>query len=190
MNKPIATTRSAMGMPTARLATWWVVSSEMVIFGGLLASYVMHRLGHPEWALAAAHTNTWLGAFNTFVLLTSSLCAVLAHQAAESGNGAAAARLLRLTALGGGIFLCVKAVEWTHEIQEGLVISSGGFWSFYYTATGLHALHVLVGMIILLAVASEAARNNELQRVECIGIYWHFVDIIWIFLFPLLYIIR
>jgi cytochrome c oxidase subunit III len=190
MLKPVATTRSAMGMPTARLATWWVIASETVIFGGLLASYVMQRLGHPEWALAAAHTNTWTGAFNTFVLLTSSLCAVLAHQAAESGDGATAAKFLRLTALGGGVFLSVKAFEWAHEIGEGYVLASGGFWSFYYTAAGLHALHVIVGTIILLVVASDAARNQELQRVECIGIYWHFVDIVWIFLFPLLYIIR
>jgi len=189
-SKPIATARTAAGLPTARLVVWWVVASEIFIFGGLLASYVMHRLGHPEWAFQAAHTNTWAGAFNTLVLLTSSLFAVLGHKAADSGDGPRAARLLRLTALGGLTFLCVKALEWTHEIREGFVLSSGGFWSFYYTAAGLHAAHVLVGMIILLVVAADAARNQELHRVECIGIYWHFVDIIWIFLFPLLYIAR
>jgi len=189
-SKPISTGRTAAGLPTARLVVWWVVASEIFIFGGLLSSYVMHRIGHPEWGLQAAHTNTWAGAFNTLVLLTSSLFAVLGHKAAESGDGPRAARLLRLTALGGLTFLCVKAFEWTHEIREGFVLSSGGFWSFYYTAAGLHAAHVLVGMIILLVVAADAARNEELQRVECIGIYWHFVDIIWIFLFPLLYIAR
>ena len=81
--KPIATTRSVTGIPTARLVTWWVIASEIFIFGGLLASYVMHRLAHPEWAESASHTNTWAGAFNTFVLLTSSLFAVLAHKAAD-----------------------------------------------------------------------------------------------------------
>ena len=188
MHKPIATTRTAAGLPTARLVTWWVVASEIFIFGGLLASYVMHRIAHPEWAASALHTNMWIGAFNTFVLLTSSLFAVLGHKAAESGDGPRAARFLRLTALGGFVFLTVKAFEWTHEIREGFVLSSSGFWSFYYTAAGLHALHVLAGALILLVVAAGAARNEELPRVECIGIYWHFVDIIWVFLFPLLYI--
>src|SRR5580700_6748678 len=134
--KPIANTRAGTGIPTARLITWWVIASEIVIFGGLLATYIMHRIGHPDWAEAASHTNTWAGAFNTFVLLTSSLCAVLAHQAADAHDGPKAARLLRLTALGGLIFLVVKGYEWTHEIREGFVIASGGFWSFYYTVAG------------------------------------------------------
>jgi heme/copper-type cytochrome/quinol oxidase subunit 3 len=188
--KPLANTRSDMGIPTARLITWWVIASEIVIFGGLLASYVMHRIGHPEWAESAAHTNTWAGALNTFVLLTSSLFAVLAFKAADGHDGPKAARFLRLTSLGGLIFLGVKAFEWTKDIREGFVISSGGFWAFYYTLTGLHGLHVLAGMVIMLFVASDAAKNQELQRVECIGLYWHFVDIVWIFLFPLLYIAR
>ncbi len=94
--KPIANTRSATGIPTARLITWWVIASEIVIFGGLLATYIMHRLGHPEWADAASHTNTWAGAFNTLVLLTSSLCAVMAHKAADAHEGAKAGKLLRL----------------------------------------------------------------------------------------------
>jgi heme/copper-type cytochrome/quinol oxidase subunit 3 len=188
--KTIATTRSAAGLPTGRLAIWWVLVSEIVIFGGVLVSYVMHRVGHPEWGAEAAHTNTWAGAFNTLVLLTSSLSAVLAHQAAEAGNGPKAARLLRLTALGGLIFLIVKSFEWTHEIREGFTIQAGGFWQYYYTAAGLHAFHVICGAIIMLFVAADAAKNQELHRVENIGIYWHFVDIVWIFLFPLLYIAK
>jgi heme/copper-type cytochrome/quinol oxidase subunit 3 len=124
------------------------------------------------------------------VLLTSSLCAVLAHKAADAHDGPRAAKLLRLTSLGGLIFLSVKAYEWTIDIREGFVLSSGGFWQFYYTLAGLHGLHVLAGMIILLVVAADTAKNRELQRVECIGLYWHFVDIVWIFLFPLLYIAR
>jgi heme/copper-type cytochrome/quinol oxidase subunit 3 len=188
--KTIAMTRSAAGVPTGRLGVWWVLVSEIVIFGGILVSYVMHRLGHPEWAEEAAHTNTLAGGFNTFVLLSSSLSAVLAHQAAERGDGPRAARLLRLTCLGGLIFLTVKAFEWTHEIREGFTLLAGGFWSYYYTAAGLHAFHVIAGMLIMLWVASTAAKNQDLHRVENIGIYWHFVDIVWIFLFPLLYIAK
>ena len=188
--RPIATTRSAAGMPTGRLAVWWIIASEIVIFGGLLGSYVMHRLAHDAWAAQAAHTNTWIGAFNTLVLLSSSLTAVLAHQAAEQGDGKRAANLIWLTIGGAGTFLCVKAAEWTMEITHGFTITSSTFWSFYYTAAGLHALHVLAGGIIMMFVAADARKNQELHRVELIGLYWHFVDVIWIFLFPLLYIAK
>ena len=190
MVRPVATTRSAAGLPTGRLAVWWLLASEIVIFGGLLASYIMHRLGHPEWAAYAAHTNTAAGGFNTFVLLTSSLSAVMAHKAAEEGNGPLAAKRLVYTMCGGVTFLIVKSFEWTHEIREGFTITANGFWSFYYTAAGLHGLHVIAGTIIMGVVAADARKNKELQRVELIGIYWHFVDLVWIFLFPLLYIAK
>ncbi len=188
--KPIATTRSATGVPTGRLAVWWLIASEIVIFGGLLGSYLMHRLAHPEWANMAAHTNTVFGAVNTLVLLTSSLTAVLGHQAAEQGDGKKAARMLYFTCLGALMFLGIKSVEWTGEIQHGFTLPLGGFWGFYYTAAGIHALHVIAGAIVMLWVASYAKKNQELQRVELVGLYWHFVDIVWIFLFPLLYIAK
>ena len=188
--RPIATTRSTAGLPTGLLAVWWVLASEIVIFGGLLGSYIMYRLAHDAWAAQAANTNTWIGAFNTFVLLTSSLTAVLAHQAAEQGDGKLAARRLHYTCIGAATFICVKAFEWHHEISEGLTISSNTFWSFYYTAAGIHAAHVAAGVVIMGFVALEARKNVELHRVELIGIYWHFVDVVWIFLFPLLYIAK
>ena len=188
--KPIATTRSATGIPTGRLAVWWLLASEVVIFGGLLGSYIMHRVGHPEWAEAAAHTQVWFGAFNTFVLLTSSFTAVLAHQAAESGQGKKAAKFLVMTMGGALTFLLVKSIEWTIEISHGYTITTNTFWSFYYTAAGLHGLHVIAGAIIMGFIAVDAWRGRELQRVGLIGIYWHFVDLVWIFLFPLLYIAK
>ena len=188
--RPIATTRTAAGMPTGKLAVWWVIVSEIVIFGGLLASYIMHRLAHDAFSQAAAHTNMWIGAFNTLVLLSSSLTAVLAHAAAQEGNGPKAARLIWCTIGGAFTFLTVKTFEWTEEITHGFTITSSTFWSFYYTAAGLHALHVLAGAIIMMFVAASAAKNLELHRVELIGLYWHFVDVVWIFLFPLLYIAK
>jgi len=124
------------------------------------------------------------------VLLTSSLSAVLAHKAAVAGDGPKAARLLYFTSGGALAFLIIKAFEWTSEIRAGYTITSNTFWSFYYTAAGLHALHVIAGAFIMLIVAQTAKRNLELHRVELIGIYWHFVDIVWIFLFPLLYIAK
>ena len=188
--RPIATTRSATGIPTPRLAVWWVLASEVVIFGGLLGAYLMHRIGHPEWAEAASHTQTWIGAVNTFVLLTSSFTAVLAHQAAERGDGKTAAKFLMFTILGAATFIGIKSFEWYTEISHGYTILANNFWSFYYTAAGLHAAHVIAGAIIMGIVAKDAAKNQNLHRVELIGIYWHFVDVVWIFLFPLLYIAK
>ena len=188
--KPIATTRSATTIPTGRLAIWWVLASEVVIFGGLLASYIMHRLGHPEFGDYASHTNTTIGAVNTFVLLTSSYFAVRAHNEAEHGRGPMAAKWLYATCGGAIMFVIIKSFEWTTEIQAGFTITKNAFWSFYYVAAGLHACHVIGGAIIMLIIAADAKKNRELQRVELIGIYWHFVDVVWIFLFPLLYIAK
>lgn len=189
-SKPLANRRSASGIPTQKLALWWLLVSEIVIFGGVLGSYLMHRLAHPEWAFQAAHTNTLAGSVNTFVLLTSSLFAVLAHAAAERGEGKKAANYLLATVGGGGVFLVIKGFEWGNEIAHGYTISSDTFWSFYYTAAGIHASHVVAGMLCMLWVANTARKNAELHRVEIVGLYWHFVDIVWIFLFPLLYIAK
>ena len=119
-----------------------------------------------------------------------NLSAVLAHNAAAMGNGAKAHKFLWYTIGGALTFVVVKSAEWTMEISHGYTISSNTFWSFYYTAAGLHALHVIAGAIIMLIIAETAKKNLELHRVELIGIYWHFVDIVWIFLFPLLYIAK
>ncbi|HAM72016.1 MAG TPA: cytochrome oxidase subunit III [Verrucomicrobiales bacterium] len=185
---PIATRRSATGIPTGRLALWWVVASEIVIFGGLLVCYILYRLHHPEWAAEAAHTKLAAGALNTFVLLTSSLFVVLAHQAINDKQPDKAVRYLWYTIAGGLVFLMVKAFEYTTEISHGFTITKGVFWSFYYLATGLHATHVIAGMISMAVVASGVRKGVHLQRVEYVGIYWHFVDMVWLFLFPLFYI--
>jgi heme/copper-type cytochrome/quinol oxidase subunit 3 len=189
MQRPIATTRSATGISTGKLAVWWLIASEIVIFGGVLGSYVMHRIGHPEWASHAEHTNTWLGALNTIVLLTSSLFAVLAHNAAEMGDGKKAAKFLWWTVGGALMFLVIKSFEWTHEIQTGLTITSHTFWSFYYVAAGIHGVHVIVGALIMGIIAIDAAKGKDLQRVEAVGLYWHFVDIVWILIFTIVYLI-
>jgi heme/copper-type cytochrome/quinol oxidase subunit 3 len=136
----------------------------------------------------AAHTINAAGAFNTLVLLTSSLTMVQAHAAVTEGRLDRAARNLAFTLLGGVIFLCVKDVEYTHEIREGFLPSKSLFWSFYYTMTGLHALHVIGGMVAIAVVLAAVRKGRAPQRVEYVGIYWHFVDVVWIFLFPLLYL--
>jgi len=190
--KPIATTRSATGIATGKLAVWWLLASEIVIFGGLLGSYIMHRLGHPEFGMEgyAANTNAWFGITNTIILLLSSWFAVRAHYYAERGDGEMAFRWLWATIGGAVAFLMVKSIEWTTEISHGLVITKNAFWAFYYTAAGIHGCHVIGGAIVMAIVASDARKGRELHRVELAGLYWHFVDLIWIFLFPLLYIAK
>lgn len=187
---PIATSRSATGIPTGRLAVWWVIASEIVIFGGVLASYIMLRLKYPHWGDLAAFTNVVLGATNTFVLLTSSLCVVLAHYYAGKKDTEKAFKLIWFTILGGGCFLVIKSFEWTTEISHGYTITHSLFWSFYYTAAGIHALHVIAGMVIMGIVSMDVKKGINLHRVENMGNYWHFVDMVWIFLFPLLYIAK
>ena len=188
--KPIANTRSATGIPTGKLAIWWLLASEVVIFGGVLMSYLMHRLSHDEWAIQSAHTSVLHGGINTFVLLTSSLSAVLAHNEAQKGNGKGAAFYLYVTIGGALTFLLIKSHEWYNEIAHGYTITASPFWSFYYTAAGIHASHVIGGAIVMFFVARGAARNQDLHRVENAGLYWHFVDLVCIFLFPLLYIAK
>ncbi len=189
--RPIATTRSATGVPTGKLAVWWLLASEVVIFGGVLMSYLMHRINHVDWTYEAAHTDVRIGTFNTLVLLTSSLTAVIAHHYAEKGDGVKASNYLLLTIGGAVTFASIKfGIEWPTEIAHGFTITSSPFWSFYYVAAGVHAAHVIVGAIIMGFVAYDARQGRDLHRVENVGLYWHFVDLVWIFLFPLLYIAK
>lgn len=187
---PVATGRSVSGLPTGKLAVWWIVGSEIVIFGGLLMCYLLLRLKFAHWSEYAVHTNTLAGAINTFVLLTSSLFIVLAHYYAEHKEPFKAFVYIWLTIGGGMTFLAIKAFEWTNEILHGYTIGANLFWSFYYSAAGLHAFHVIAGMVIMGIISFDVLRSRNMHRVELIGIYWHFVDIVWIFLFPLLYIAK
>lgn len=186
---PQATLRTSMGLPAGRLALWWLLVSEIAIFGGLLSCYLLLRVANPQWGQEAAHTALLVGGFNTLVLLTSSLSVVLAHAASERGDGRAAARYMLYTVLGGVVFLVVKlGFEYIPEISAGYTPFRSVFWSFYYLATGLHGLHVVAGMVVMLVMMPAVRRNENLQRVEYVGIYWHFVDAVWIFLYPLFYI--
>jgi len=175
-------------VPTGRVGIWWFLASEIAIFGGLITCYIMSRLVHPEWGAEAHHTVQWAGALNTLVLLTSSLSAVLAHDKAHQGDGPGAAKLMYFTLLGGLVFLCIKGYEYTHEISAGFTPFKSTFWGFYFLMTGLHGLHVIGGMTAIFVVAQGAKANKHLQRVEYAGMYWHLVDIVWIFLFPLVYL--
>jgi len=200
MNNTMNPTRPGVEkVPQGRLGMWILIAGELVIFGGLIASYLLYRARFPEWEDMASHTNTMWGAINTFVLLTSSYFVVLAHQAARKGNTKNITKYISATIVCALMFLVIKGIEYTSEIQHGFtlpgndLIAEGNFigstyWAFYYIMTGLHGLHVIAGAVILLVIMLQARKGNNLHRVEIAGMYWHMVDIIWIFLFPLLYI--
>lgn len=188
-NATIVHPRSATGIPSGRLAIYWFFAGEITIFGGLLACYILYRLHHPEWAEEAAHTLLMAGAINTVVLITSSLTVVLAQAAAVARDLGRAARLLGVTILLGAVFLGIKAFEYWHEIGAGMTPLKSLFWSFYYLATGLHAAHLAAGMIALAVITLAVRKGKYPGRVEIVSMYWHFVDIVWAFLFPLFYLI-
>jgi heme/copper-type cytochrome/quinol oxidase subunit 3 len=178
-------------LPPGKTGTWWFLASEIPIFGGLIASYIVVRLGSSGWAEAASHLNFTVALINTFLLLTSSMTIVMAHAAVQNNALKRCANFLGLTILLGLGFLGMKAFEYSTEISHGFLPSSGIFWSFYYGMTGLHALHVLAGVIVNSVLWSQAIKGSLARhphRVELAGLYWHLVDIIWIFLFPLLYL--
>ena len=188
MKGPIATHRSATGIPTGRLAIWWLLASEVFIFGGLIACFVLFKLNGTPGFEDASLTSVTAGAINTFVLLTSSLSVVLAHAAIEKGDREKSFKYIWYTIGFGFVFLIIKTYEYTGKIIHGHTITDNLFWSFYYTMTGLHALHVIGGMVIMALISFDIRKGYNFQRVELIGIYWHFVDLVWIFLFPLFYI--
>jgi heme/copper-type cytochrome/quinol oxidase subunit 3 len=175
------------GVVAGKVAVWWFLASEIMVFGGLIASYLVFRLGSQGWHEAASHLNVSLAAVNTLILLTSSLTVVQAFAAAERGDARGTGLYLALTVLGGLAFLGIKVVEYSTEVRAGYTPATGIFWSFYYTMTGLHALHVLGGVVVN-GFLALAARLRNARRVELAGLYWHFVDVVWIFLFPLLYL--
>ena len=188
MHGPIATHRSASGVPTGRLAVWWLLASEIFIFGGLIACFLLFKLNGTPGFEDASLTSVTAGAINTFVLLTSSLSIVLAHAAIEKGERKKSFTYIWYTIGFGLVFLVIKTYEYTGKILHGQTITENLFWSFYYTMTGLHALHVIGGMVIMALISFDLRKGHNFQRVELIGIYWHFVDLVWIFLFPILYI--
>lgn len=177
------------GAPNERLGMWVFLSSEIILFGGLLGSCVLFRLSYEQWREYAAHVNWLLGSLNTFILITSSLTIVLAHRAASNDNYSAVRWYLFLTIIMGLAFLGNKAIEYSHEIHNGYTLTKGPFWMFYYGITGLHGLHVLAGVIINSIVFYLVLEGRKcIHFIENAGLYWHFVDIVWIFVFPLFYL--
>jgi heme/copper-type cytochrome/quinol oxidase subunit 3 len=158
----------------------------------VLGSFILCRFAQGGWQEQSSHVSTEIAAFNTLVLVTSSLTIVQAHAGVEANDRKKVANNLLYTVLLGCLFLCVKAYEYSGEVHHGFLPSTDLFWSFYYGMTGLHALHVLGGIVVnfILWVMAVTGKlwPQAARRVEYAGLYWHFVDIVWIFLFPLVYL--
>ncbi|MEM7589902.1 MAG: cytochrome c oxidase subunit 3 family protein [Myxococcota bacterium] len=191
----------------AKLGMWLFLATEILLFGGLFVAYAIYRTQRPLLFVAASkQLDVSLGAFNTVVLLFSSLTVALAIRSAQLNRSKSTVFYL-LTTLGCAVvFLLVKAHEYQHKIHEGLLPGQGFantalpspneahlFFGLYFSMTGLHAIHVLLGMGVLMWLAIRAWRGHfgahYTVPLEMGGLYWHLVDVIWIYLFPLLYLV-
>lgn len=187
-----------------RMGMWAFLTSEVMLFGGVFMGMLAYRVLHPDAvAEAARHTDLWIGTVNTAVLLTSSLTVALAVFHAHHRRTRKVVGLLVTTQVIGLGFLGLKAYEYHKEYTEGLMPGIGPpfplhedgaelFWNLYYVATGLHAIHLLVGLGLLasLTVAWRRGRAKRLpEATEAAGLYWHLVDVIWIWLYPLIYLV-
>ncbi len=190
----------------ATLGMWVFLVTEVLFFGGLFASYMVYRVWYPTtFGLASRQLNVYSGAGMTVVLITSSLTMAMAVHAAAHGRRNRIIGFLLLTLLLGIIFVGLKGMEYYHEYLDHHIPGAGFriegadwsnaqiFFSLYFIMTGLHALHMFIGFGIILTMIYMAWRNYFSEKwhtpIEVSGLYWHFVDIIWIFLFPLLYLV-
>jgi heme/copper-type cytochrome/quinol oxidase subunit 3 len=195
LSTAVAQVETNTGIPNGKLGIWMFLASEVMLFGGLISAYVILRNGSPEMIIPPRDMmGVPLATFNTFVLITSSVTMVLALAAIKDGDVPKFARFLGVTIGCGFIFLLVKAYEYNHKWHEDITLSSNLFGSFYYTLTGLHCLHVIGGIILMFFILYCGLRGDYTpashDRVEYAGLYWHFVDLVWVILFPILYLLN
>jgi nitric oxide reductase NorE protein len=173
-------------------AMWVMVLGDLAIFGGYFLIYMVHRAMAPEAFLAAQeHLNVTIGVVNTLVLLTSSLFVARSVYAARSGKPELAIKLTLAGGTLGVLFVAIKAYEWARELAGGFTVANE-FFSFYYVLTGVHMLHVTLGLIILGVSVRElrAVKRRRISLVEQGATYWHMVDLLWVVIFGLLYVMR
>jgi cytochrome c oxidase subunit 3 len=188
----------------AKYGMWFFLYTELLFFGGMFILYSMYRSKYPgEFHAGASQENLLLGSINTAVLLTSSLALASAILAVRKGKYMISMLLQGATVLMGGTFLVIKYFEWSEKIARGIYPNSpvllkmkGGeilFFGLYYVMTGIHGLHVFIGMIVISFMiyftATGDITSENFSKIENTGLYWHFVDIIWVYLFPLFYLI-
>ena len=187
--------RADTGLNNVKLGIWLFLASEVMLFGALFSSYVLLRLMATEWPFGVDVLNVPLGTVNTAVLIGSSVTMVMAYASLKMDDFAAFRRWLGLTIVLSLVFMVIKGFEYNHEFDIGNFPSTSTYLAIYFTMTGLHALHIIGGVVVntyLLFPGSKMWTTNKAQytnRVEAAGLYWHFVDLVWIFLFPVLYLL-
>ena len=187
--------RPDTGLTNPKLGIWLFLASEVMLFGSLFSAYALLRSAAAVWPDQSATLSVPLATLNTVILIASSVTMVLAWVALKNLNLARYRLFMALTLLGGLLFLVVKAFEYGDKFSHGLYPSSNNFLALYFTMTGLHALHVLGGMVVngyFLGPGTRLWHHDPVRftnRIEIAGIYWHFVDLVWIFLFPVLYLL-
>jgi nitric oxide reductase NorE protein len=172
---------------------WVMVLGDLVIFGAYFIMFMVFRAMHPQdFLISQQHLSINVGVLNTLVLLASSWFIARSVQAARADEHAQALRLTYVGGLCGVAFIAIKAYEWTTKIAQGFTISSNDFFMYYYTLTGAHVFHVSLGLVIL-GITVRELRNPRRRRafmVEAGATYWHMVDLLWIVIFALLYVMR
>jgi nitric oxide reductase NorE protein len=172
---------------------WVMVLGDLIIFGGYFIIFMIYRAMAPAKFMAAEqHLNINIGVLNTLVLIASSLFVALSVQAARADDHDRALRLTYLGGLCGVAFILIKAYEWSAEIARGYTLGSNEFFMFYYMLTGVHLFHVSLGLLILGVVVRELRnpRRRRVSMVESGATYWHMVDLLWVVIFALLYVMR
>jgi len=186
-------TRPDTGLANGKLGVWLFLASEVMLFGALFSTYIILRSGAEEWP--HGELNVWLGMFNTFVLIGSSVTMVMAWASLKMHDWARHRLFLSLTLLLSAVFLVVKYFEYSDHLAKGEGPWHSTFLAIYFTLTGLHGLHILGGMAVMGYLLGPGARMYKTHpeqftnRIEYTGLYWHFVDLVWIFLFPVLYLL-
>ncbi len=192
-NNEVAESTTA-AIDKAKLGIWAFLATELLLFGGLFTTYTVYRVRYPDlFYQQHLHLNRTFGTVNTVVLICSSLSVAIGIAAIKAGKQAVLKLCLVITLVLAALFLFIKYLEYSEHIGQGDLPSTNLFFSLYYMMTGLHAIHVIAGMTaltIMLIMANRGAFSEEYSTpVEITGIYWHFVDLVWIYLFPLLYLI-
>ena len=183
------------GITNSKLGIWLFLASEVMLFGALFSTYIILRVGSESWPHGWTLLNVPLATLNTMVLITSSVTMVMAWASLMMNRIGRYRLFMGLTILLSFVFLVIKYFEYSHKFHHGHFPSTNTFYAIYFTLTGLHGLHVLGGIIVntyFLLPGSRLWKTNPKQftgRVECAGLYWHFVDLVWIFLFPTLYLL-
>jgi cytochrome c oxidase subunit 3 len=190
---------------SSKMGMWLFLFTELLLFGGLFLVYMIYRFKYHDAFLHASYDlNVWFGGVNTIVLLASSMTVAMSITAMQKGNIKLSKNLIWLTIIAAGIFLVIKSFEWSAKFEHGLfpgmehynAMGNGErlFFFLYFFMTGLHALHVIIGAIflyfIIRAIKKQKVRQDKYMFLENGGLYWHLVDLIWIYLFPLFYLIH